>query len=126
MMPISAIDATLRVVGSYVTKENMECIFGVNKGRFVAPDAQHQEARYSIEYDLDGNVCEIDEIIGGLCSVVEAANSRLMLLPDEAETDIWLTIYYSGEFAGFCIDRNLITRLSNIQVNLVFSIYQDS
>jgi len=67
----------------------------------------------------------IEEHIGYFLGLLEQHTDGLKQLPTDCSIDIWCTIFTSGEFAGFALDRALIKRLAAKGLELVFSVYTE-
>lgn len=68
----------------------------------------------------------IEEHITYFLDLIETNSAKIGKLPSDCEADIWCTISSPDQFAGFALDRVLLRRLADKELELVFSVYTES
>ena len=123
----ASVESVVRISSCELSAHDIQELVNLQANRLVEP--KDGEGTGESRFILSGEISEHESVeahLAGLCSVLDTVQEKLALLPSEAEIDIWCTIYNEGEFVGFSIEKDILSNLAQLGVNLVFSYYEHS
>src|SRR5712691_7311859 len=122
-------EAAMRICSSKRSAAEIASILPFKPSRLVERGSRLNGGRApDSRWILDSPLPEsssVEQHINYFLNLLESNSAQLQNLPGDCEADIWCTISSSSEFAGFSLDRALLKRLAEKNLELIFSVYAE-